>query len=443
MYKELKMKDLIIFFMPMAAMSMIMKASHNIINYALGQTPNTAIALSAYSVAMSVSMMIMAPIWVLSKVTTAVAQGRKSAKNSINVALQATMLVSAIMILIAYTPLNKLVFKTLMGVSTETFPDVLKAFKVFIFMPILGAIRATHQSFIALRRKTIWLTIGTIIRIISMFILTKILITLNLIRGSYIGALILVIGFGIEGLVWFIKGRPWLKEANAANTANVDENSTSKIWLLLLPLVIAQLINGFVDTSISAGLNRVTNPELSLSSYFLARTIAWIFLAVSYSASQMVLVFVKKQTDFKFVKKFVYILSVIMVILVGLVAFTPLGKFMYVNILNVEVGLAKLALKSLAVFAFAPPAMFIVEMYQGVLIKKRQSKKITICKVVNITVLIATIFTLVKLAPQLGGMIGSFSFTLAYYCEALVTYLLSCKHVTSFNEEQQLLNQVV
>ena len=440
MYKKLKMNDLIKFFMPMAAMAMIMKASHNIINYALGKTPDTAIALSSYSVAMSLSMMIMAPIWVLSKATTAVAQNKKSAKNSIRVALQATVLVSAIMILIAYTPLSKFVFTTLMGVSEEIFPHVLAVFKVFILMPILGAIRATHQSFIALRRKTIWLTIGTIIRIISMFVITKAVIGFNLVKGSYIGALILVIGFGIEGLVWFIKGKSWLKEAN---NNDEEENSVPKIWILLLPLIIAQLINGFVGTGISAGLNRVPNPELALSSYFLSRTIAWIFLAVSFSASQMVLVFVKRHDDLQVVKKFVYVLSVVMVALISILAFTPLGEFVYVNILNVEIGLAKLALKSLAVFAFTPPAMFIVEFYQGILIKGRESKKITLCKVLNITVLTATTFILVKFAPQLGGMIGSISFTVSFYFEAAIAYILSKKYLISFKEENQVLSQAV
>ncbi|MFP4457572.1 MAG: hypothetical protein ACLFPS_07925 [Clostridia bacterium] len=94
------------------------------------------------------------------------------------------LVVFAALFLVAFTPLSTLVFKKIMGVSYELFKDTLAAFRILVIMPLFGIIRTTHQRFVALRRKTYWMKIGTIVKISSMFIAAIILTRTNFITGG-------------------------------------------------------------------------------------------------------------------------------------------------------------------------------------------------------------------------------------------------------------------
>ena len=171
-----------------------------------------ALALTAYSVGQSVSSMIQAPIWALVKLTTASTNNRVSTENLMKLAWQVCGIVVFLMCTIAFTPLGKLAFVDIMGVSEELLTATLWSFRIFLIMPILEILRSTHQGFVVLRKKTIWLTLGTILRIGSMFIMALFFTKSKIIDGGVVGSLILMTGFAMEAFVIFVKGRPWLKE---------------------------------------------------------------------------------------------------------------------------------------------------------------------------------------------------------------------------------------
>ncbi|MFP4457573.1 MAG: hypothetical protein ACLFPS_07930 [Clostridia bacterium] len=106
----------------------------------------------------------------------------------------------------------------------------------------------------------------------------------------------------------------------------------------------------FVNPGISATLARMLEPEEAISYYYIARSLAWVFLGMGFRVHQLVLVFVKDKYSWIKVKKFVYILVLIMTACLSTLAFTPVGPWVYSNILNVEYDLASRAVKALAFF---------------------------------------------------------------------------------------------
>jgi Na+-driven multidrug efflux pump len=422
---EVTYKELLEFFLPIAAMTMIMMSSHNVISSALAQTAFPAIALSAYSVGQSMSATLQAPIWAIVKLTTSVAQDYTSTINLMKVAATIGVIVLIGLILVAFTPLSNIVFRGIMGVSDELFDDTLKTFRILIIMPIFGVFRTTHQGFVALRRKTYWMTVGTIARISSMFITAIVLTKTDFITGGAIGATILLIGFSFESIVAFFTGRKWFKEAPEKNEDDRDPFTVKKIWLFFIPLILAQVSTSFVNPGISATLARATEPEEAISSYYIARSLAWIFLGMGFRVHQIVLVFVKDRLSWEKVRRFVYGLVLIMVFFLATIAFTPVGPWIYANILHVELDLAQRAIKALAFFVIIPPAMFISELHQGLMLKNQKSNGLTICKAFNIATLLGLIIILVNLMPHLGSTIAAISLAASYIVECGVALWLT------------------
>lgn len=422
---EVTYKELVEFFLPIAAMTMIMMSSHNVISSALAQTAFPAIALSAYSVGQSMSATLQAPIWAIVKLTTSVAQDRTSAINLMKVAITIGAIVLVALILVGFTPLSNIVFKGIMGVSDELYNDTLSAFRILIIMPIFGVIRTTHQGFVALRRKTYWMTVGTIARISSMFIAALVLTRTSFITGGAVGATILLIGFSFESIISFLTGRKWLKEAPEKNEDQRDPLSVKRIWIFFIPLILAQISTSFVNPGISATLARAAEPEEAISSYYVARSLAWIFLGMGFRVHQLVLVFVKDRLSWLRVRRFVYALILVMVICLAIIAFTPVGPWIYANILKVEIDLAQRAINALAFFVIIPPAMFISELHQGLMLKRQKSNGLSICKAFNVTTLIGMIILLVNIAPQLGSTIASISLAISYIVECGVALWLT------------------
>lgn len=241
----------------------------------------------------------------------------------------------------------------------------------------------------------------------------------------------------MESLIAIFAGRPWLKEVPEKKEDTAETRyTTASMWLFFLPLVLAQVITSFINPGISAGLARTAEPEVAISSYFVARSLAWIFLGMGFRVHQLVLVYVKDKASWQVVRRFVYGLSVIMLISLAILSFTPVGAWVYENIIHVEAQLANDALKALSFFVIIPPVMFIAELYQGTLLQARRSKGITICKTINIITLFVVLFSLVALYPNLGSMIGGISMAASYVVEAIVSYFLCRKY--SYDSKQQL-----
>ncbi len=425
--KQLTYSELTRFFLPIAAMTMIMMSSHNVISWSLSQMLAPAIALTAYSVGQSVSSIVQAPIWALVKLTTATANSRVSTENLMKVAWQVCIIVILIMCGIAFTPLGKVVFVDLMGVSEDVLPATLWAFRIFLIMPVFGIYRATHQGFVVLRKKTIWLTFGTSLRIGSMFIIALFFTKTKMIDGGVVGSIILTTGFLMEALVNFFKGRPWIKEVPEEDPYGSLPQSTGSIWIFFIPLILAQIVNSFVNPGISAGLARTSDPEIAISAFFVARSLAWIFLSLGFRVHQLVLVFVRDNYSWRKVSRFVGMLSIIMTIAMAILALTPVGAWTYTHILQVDPSIATEALKTLVFFTALPLFVLFAELYQGLLLKERRSKAIILCKVSNVGVLFAVLFYLIRVAPQLGSAIGGISILASYLVEVIISYFLVWK----------------
>jgi Na+-driven multidrug efflux pump len=415
--------ELLKFYIPLVIMSMLIMASHNVINIALAKTAAPALALAAYSVGRSLSRMIESPMYALTRLTPPISNNKLSIESLMKVVKQVTVGVLVIMAIIAFTPLGEYIFINIMGVEQDLFADTLLVFRFLMLMPIITAIRIPHQGFIVLKKKTTYLTLGTTLRIIGIVVSAWFLTSVVELNSGVIGAIILVIGMGIEAIVAFIKGRDW---PQAVPKSHKDEDlnyGIKDIWKFFIPLVIARIVFSFINPSINGTLARATRPEIAISGYFVARSLAWVLIAVGFRIHQMVVVYANNQQNFYKIRKLVLSIALLMSILIAILAFSPAGLWVLHNIIGVEDEIAQPALSALAFFVLVPPIYFTSELYQGTLLKLKKSKSVTICRSINVGSMFVSLLILTALFPEMGSAIGSASVAIGYGVEAIAAFV--------------------
>lgn len=403
------------FYLPLAATSILMMASHSIVSSGLARTPNASAALAAFAVAQSLAVMFESPCYTIQRMCVTLFRD----KGSYNAVKQASLIVWAcvttIMLAIAFTPLSRIAFLSILKVPAELYPDAVRSFRVFMVLPAFSAFRSFYQGLLIVQKRTAQLTTNMLFRLGVMLILATVLPRLNL-TGGAVGALILGAGIGTEGLMAYITGR------NVGKTLPESEGNkltTRQAMVFFLPLVLASITNTFIRPVINAGLARTVDPSLALASYQVAWSFSYIFAAVAFNIHQLVIVFAREPEHRMSVLKFSMLMGTIGTLVLFIVALTPLGTLALTRLIGVTPELAAQALRAIALLSLMPILTCISEYCAGLLIVAGQTKYLTAGKVVNVVTILITSLLLARVAPHLGGLLAGICMVSGIAMEAL------------------------
>lgn len=428
-------KQVLKFFLPIAVMSFIMKSSQSIISAALARTVSPAIAMTAFSVSFSIASIIQAPCWALLKVGVAAARDQKSHRSIMTVGWWTFGIVMAIMLIVAFVPsVGHFVFITLTGLNPDILTEVLKSFRLMLFMPIMSVFRTLASGFVTLKKQTYKLTIAVILRIIYMLVIISIIARGQWLVGGIMGAFVFVSGFWVESLVTLWSSKGFKKSLPQESEKSMNVNN---VLIFFFPIIAAQLIGSFINPAINAGLARVNQPELAISSFFVARSFSIIILGLGFRIHQIVVVFVKDDESWKLIRRFITIFSISTTLILLTIALTPLGKWIFVNFIGIELATLSPVLKSLAVLSIAPIFLFIAEAHQGILLQHKNTMAITTAKVCNIISLVLGLFVFSRMFPNSGAIIGSICLVFSYVVEAVIAIMLAKRSTNRVLKSQE------
>ena len=415
--------ELTAFFLPLALSAMLMMSSHSIMSSAMARTAEAEIALAAFAVATSISMMFESPCYNIRRMATALFDDKTSLKNVMVVGAGVVVASVTLMIPVAFTGFGRTVFVKWVGVSPELFPEVIKCFRLFIILPLLSGIRGYFQGMLIVRKKTFWLTINVSIRLVIMLIVTQLLLSLEGLSGGMVGAILLVTGIGSEAILACITALLYKKDFPDQPTRSKRSITVRDALIFYIPLIGATFVQTFSRPGINAGLARVANPEQALASYQVAYSFAMIFIVLLYSVHQIVLVFVKDKYSFNKVVRFAVLVSLLMAFILIVCGITPIGKWALTSIIGVEDSLATVSVRIIGWYALMPVVLCGVEIFSGVLLLNKRTPTITLAKIGNVLTVVAIAAGLSAALPSLGGIIGALSMTAGAFTEMAIAFV--------------------
>jgi hypothetical protein len=403
---------------------MLMMGSHSIVSSALARTTGAAAALAAFSVAQTIAMMFESPCFALRRLFVSLIDDQHSFATLLKITAVTIAVVFSVQVAIAFSPLGYVLFVRLVGISPELFPQTIGAYKVFMLLPVMSAIRSTFQGLIIVRRKTHYLTLNILIRLATMVGMAAFLTNTEVISGGAVGAVVLVSGMAIEGLMAILTGARLRKDLPQRTHDGVPL-TISAAWIFFYPLIAAQFVQSFDRLLISAGLARTVNAEVAIAAYQVAWSLSWILSSVSFNIHQVVLVFVRDEESLRKVQRFALIIGVGATLIMLTISLTPIGYWILTSIIGASAEIAGPTLGMLAVLGLVPFVLSRSEVYAGLLMRRKQTISITVAKILNLTALGLSVLVISKLYPQAGGLLAAVSMLVGYSVEWVTLYLFS------------------
>lgn len=166
-------RQLLQFFIPLGISASLVTISHVIINSTLARSAHPEIVIASYALPMSILGFTEKPAVLLRQTCSALVRDRRSFRA---MALVSLYVLGAIFILgglISYTPIGPWVFTHVFGAEDELVQPMVNAYRVLMFVSIFSGIRCVFHGIIISNMRTKWLTIGMLVRLAGMYLLSE------------------------------------------------------------------------------------------------------------------------------------------------------------------------------------------------------------------------------------------------------------------------------
>lgn len=415
------------FFIPLGLAQSLVTISHVIINGTLTRAANPEAVIASYAVAMSLLGITERPAVLLRQTCSALVRDRISFRAVSRVAFYLLAGIVLFGALVSYTGFGKLIFGTLFGVNGEQVKPIMHVYRFAMFVSIFSGLRCLFHGIIIFNKRTFWLTIGMVVRLLAMYALSQFYIARGVDSGQ-VGAVIFLFGMIIEAAVAVWEGMRLYRKELPEKKPDHPYEKPGQIFSFYRPLLYSSFIAVIIGPSINIVLGKTTDMERSIAAFALASSVCQLVLSFFSYLHQIVLNFYR--TDPSTVKRFTLLMAFIPSVLLAILSFTPLGAWVMTHPLGAKELLLEESLKALRLFVLMTLAFTWLDYANGMLMLFGQTKVMIWSQASNVAVVLLTLTLCLVLAPQLNSRIGVLAQSLgvvAELCFVLWTLRVSLK----------------
>ncbi len=430
--ERLSYKQLSAFFIPLGISASLTSVTHVIINGTLSRGEDAAFIIACYAVAMSVFGIIERPMIVFRQASSTLVNDRKSFKTLSIFFLYILAGIMVISGLIAFTTLGDWMYIQMFNATPDMVKAISVTFQVLIIVIIFSGIRGLYQGIIIQQLATNWLTIGVIVRLLAMFLLSFLFVTFDFIT-SVSGAYIFLLGMLIECVVSIYKANSLLKKE--FNEAQSHQLSNVEISSFYFPLVCYFMLQTLLIPIIYILLAKSSNIEMSIASFALAFSITNLMLSFFMYAHQLVLQFYR--VDKRKVVTFFVISSLVPTMLICIICYTSFGMFFMQNIMGADEHLAITTIAVLKFFIIKTLVFPVVDFLNGFLMLSRQTNRMLLAQVGNLIFVVISLIIFVRLWPELDGINGSMAASIGEVAGFLIVVAIVYRMSDHYSKRQR------
>ena len=291
--RPLTQKEIALFFFPLLLNVQLMSVSHSIINAALARLPDFITALAAFSVAMILHIFVASPSYQNHTITIAMARGRRSLKGVVLFILLVAVYVSALLALLAFTPVGDLVLGGFLGISGEIAEGARSVLGMLVFLPFFTGFRGFFQGICIRARRTGLVSFATVVRIAALFLFLA--VGHPWFSGPTLGGFALLACIVVEtALMGVFAWRCGFPEGEGN-----DEKRVRDILRFAFPLAWSSCLQQTVPLLINAILGRLPDAALALAAFGVIRGFLFLLAGPMRNLQQAYLTLVQQAPDYR------------------------------------------------------------------------------------------------------------------------------------------------
>jgi Na+-driven multidrug efflux pump len=407
MRRDLRLGRLLAVWAPLAATFLLVTGSTPVINASINRLPGRLheVDLAAFALFLNFIVVLHSPLFVTREIAIKLSVDRAGARRALLFCLAAAGVISLVELLIGATPLGA----WLMGAFADRADVVDGAHRAFLYIwpaPFMIAVRGVYQAHQIQRDDTLFVSLGTAVRVMLTALFGLWLAPHLGISGPVLGAAGITLGIAVETIFSVVR---------AQRVARPPEFSTATPFGLAgfaLPLMFANLLG--VLTSLFylrvAALVPSDLQESSLAAYQEVRPLAWLFTAGGFAIQSLTTAKVRGPEDERPMVRFSAVVGSALSLLFALCVFVPpVRRWILIDLMGEQAGGT--------VYAFAVPTLMLAVLLpifqslrfglRGILISRGQTRVITLTNILSLA-LLASAVSFRLLASDRNGALNAY-----------------------------------
>ncbi|WP_420850672.1 multi antimicrobial extrusion protein MatE [Paenibacillus lutrae] len=412
---------MLIFFVPLGISASLVTLSHSIINSTLARSPDPEYVIAGYAIAMSLLGITEKPATLLRQTCSALVRDRVSFRAMRTVAVYVFAAIMIVGLAFSYLPPGRLMIGAIFGIGESQLENVLNVYRILMFVSFFSGLRCLYHGLIIYNKRTFWLTIGMVVRLIGMYAVAQFFILGPGVQSSSVGAIIFLVGMMIESAVAFWEGSSLLKRKIPEKSPGHSVEKPADVFRFYRPLLFSSFIAVTIGPALNAMLGKAGDAEIAIAAFAIAFNLTQLMQSFFSYIHQIVLNFYRINPGR--VNTFVLMIACIPSVLVGILAYTEAGPWFLSNVIGVSDRLLTEIIKALRVFLILTLVFPWLDYGNGILMLRRQTKTMVYSQSANVSIMLSTLIILIVLTPGWNGMIGAFAQSLGTLAELTVVMI--------------------
>ncbi|MEJ2104039.1 MAG: hypothetical protein P8X47_05615 [Ignavibacteriaceae bacterium] len=425
---QLTYKKIFYFWLPLAATWLMMSVEGPYLAALIARTPKPEFNLAAYGVAYSLALIIEAPIIMIMSASVALVKNKQTFLKLRNYTYTANGALTILMVLLVIPKVFYFVTEDLIELPTEV--ARLTHIATIILIPWPGAIgyRRFYQGLLIKNNLTRRVAYGTIIRLSAMSLTGLILFLSGTFNGVVIGAAALSSGVIFEAASSRFMVKEVIKKLLSDNTSLEQSITYKEITKFYYPLALTSLIGLGVQPLVTffVGQSRMAIESLAVLPVVTSFVFIFRALGLSYQEVMIALIGEKKEAANQLIK-FALFLSVILVSILALFAFTPLAEFWFITVSGLSTSLSDFARLPLMIMFFFPALTVLISVQRGILVSDKNTKPVTIATAIEFSFIVIALLILITYLILVGAVAATVAFVIGRIASNLYLSSVSIK----------------
>lgn len=411
---------------PLATSWLLMAAELPALSAIVARLENPEINLAAYGgVVFPIALIIESPIIMLLAASTALSKDWGSYQKLRRFMMTSGSVLTAVHILIAFTPLYYVVVEKILGAPKEIVEPARIGLMIMTPWTWSIAYRRFNQGVLIRFGHSRSVSVGTIIRLSADSIVLLIGYLLGDIAGIVVATGAVAAGVISEAVYVGLVVRPVLKY-ELRNTLTVKDPITLRSFLdFYIPLAMTSLLTLLVQPIGSAALSRMPQALESLAVWPVVSGLIFIFRSLGMAYNEVVVALLDEPRSFANLRRYSTWLTIGSSGLLLLVTITPLSSIWFENISALAPALATLAGSALWIAIPLPGLNVLQSWFQGTILHSRKTRPITEAVVFFLAINTATLTIGVIWAQTAGLYIALASFVISGFSQTFWLWLRS------------------
>ncbi|NNF06342.1 MAG: hypothetical protein HKN21_06250 [Candidatus Eisenbacteria bacterium] len=421
---KLKLREILVFFLPLAATSTMMSVSVPIIHAGLTRFPDAKLNLAAFSLAFVLGIFLESPVFALQQATIAWYSGRGKYRHLLGFATLVGTIVLTYQVAIAFSPLVMWFLQDLLGAEAYIAERAVDAVRIAVVFPFLIALRSAMQSILISRRNTSAVGWGTLFRLIALGLSVFFLAPRLPVNPPAAAMVCLALAVCVE-MVYVVFALRRTPEVDFGRSPAHSAGETLRgRWRFIAPMMVMMALGTSTNLIISGFVGRTPDPETGLAAFGVIGSLVWFLASPFLRYSSATIALGASRETRRVLAAFVWKAVGVLCLLLALLHFTPIWWWLLQDVQGLTPELAQKVRLPLILLTMQPLVAAFLAYHQGVLTRAAKTGIIGMGGVLRVVSIVAAGYLGLAMGID-GALLGGILLGLAFASELLVLMLLN------------------